>query len=233
MKPDITTIPITEIFTETDGCPICRMRRMLEEQYAEYITGAAMMAPDVRVITNRVGFCHRHYSMMVNTGPRLSNALLLQTHIDEIRTKLYPKNSSDQPSKAMLEGIRTLGGTCYVCDRVERDILHLLSTVYVQFGKDEEFRGQYRAQDYICPEHYALIMGNVNKRAMDKRTFREFCEATNALSKGYLDALYDDVTHFASMYDYRNAGGDYKNSKDSIERSVRFLTGYEVDERLR
>ena len=233
MKPDITTIPITEIFSETDGCPICRMRRMLEERYVEYITGAAMMAPDVRVITNKVGFCHRHLSMMVNTGPRLSNALLLQTHIDEIRTKLFPKNGSDPPSKAMLEGIRTLDGTCYVCDRVERDILHLLSTVYVQFGADEEFREQYKAQDYICLEHYAVVMANVSKKAMDKRALKAFYEATNALTKGYLDTLYDDVTHFTTMYDYRNVGGDYKNSKDSIEKSVRFLTTYPVDVSLK
>ena len=229
MKPDITTIPITEIFTRTDGCPICRMRSMLEEQYAEYITGAAMMAPDVRIVTNRLGFCNRHYSMMINGGPRLSNALILQTHIDEVRKKVFPKNSSDPPSKKMLESIHELDGTCYVCDRVEHDILHLLSTVYVQFGKDEEFREQYRSQDYICLDHYALIMANVSKKAMDKSSLREFYEATNALSKGYMDTLYDDVTHFTTMYDYRNSGGDYKNSKDSIERAVSFITSYPAD----
>ena len=233
MKPNIATIPITELFTETDGCPICRMRRMLEEQYVEYITGAAMMAPDVRVITNRVGFCSRHYSMMVNTGPRLSNALLLQSHINEVRNKVFPKNNSEPPSKKMLESIRELDGTCYVCDRIDHDILHLLSTVYVQFGQDPEFRAQYKAQGWICLNHYALIMSNVNKKAMDKRTLSEFFEATNALSKGYMDVLYDDVTHFASMYDYRNRGGDYKNSKDSIERSVSFLSSYPVDVNLK
>lgn len=233
MKPNITTIPITEIFTETAGCPICRMRKMLEEQYVEYITGAAMMAPDVRIVTNRTGFCHRHYSMMVNTGPRLSNALLLQTHIDEVRGKVFPKKPSDPPSKAMLESIRELDGTCYVCDRVEHDILHLLRTVYVQFGSDPEFRAQYKAQDYICLDHYAVIMANVNKKAMDKRTLTEFYEATNAMSKGYMDTLYDDVTHFTTMYDYRNRGGDYKNSKDSIERAVNFISSYPVDTNLK
>ena len=75
-------------------------------------------------------------------------------------------------------------------------------------------------------------MGNANKKAMDKSTFKEFCEVTNKLSKGYMDTLYDDVTHFASMFDYRNQGGDYKNSKDAIERSVRFLTSYPVNENL-
>lgn len=233
MKPNITTIPITDIFAETDGCPICRMRRMLEEQYVEYITGAAMMAPDVRVQTNQTGFCHRHFSMMVNTGPRLSNALLLQTHIDELRHTVFPKKDGDLPDKKMLAAIRENGHTCYVCDRIDRDILHLLSTVYVQFGADEAFREQYRAQDFICLDHYALVMANLNKKAMDKKALTEFCEATNALSKGYLDTLYDDVTHFTTMFDYRNAGGDYKNSKDAIERSVRFLTSYPIDENLK
>lgn len=233
MRPDITTIPISEIFEEGDGCPICRMRRMLELRYVEYITGAAMMTPDVRIETNRRGFCHRHYSMMVNTGPRLSNALLLQTHIDELRAKVFPKKPCDPPSKGMLEAIRDLKDSCYVCDRIDRDILHLLSTVYVRFGKDAAFRELYRNQDYLCLSHYATVMENVSKKSMDKKALSEFYEATNALSKRYMDTLYDDVTHFTTMYDYRNAGGDYKNSKDSIERSVRFITSYPVDENLK
>ncbi len=233
MKPNITTIPITDLFAETAGCPICRMKAMIEAQYVEYITGAAMMAPDVRVQTNRVGFCHRHFSMMVNTGPRLSNALLLQTHIDELRKKIFPKKNTEAPDKKMLAAIRGNAGTCYVCDRIEHDIMHLLATVYVQYGADSELRERYRAQDYMCLDHYALVMGNVNKKAMDKRTLADFYEATNKLAKSYMDTLYDDVTHFTTMFDYRNAGGDFKNSKDAIERSVAFLTSYPVDESLK
>jgi len=233
MYIDITTIPIEEIFSDTDGCPICRIRRRSEDRYVEYITGAAMMAPEMRVITNRMGFCHRHYSLMVNRGPRLSNALILQSHINEVRQKVFPKKDGDMPSKAMLDSIRELSGTCYVCDLVEKDILHLLRTIYAAYGKDEDFRTLYGRQEYICLDHYAMIMANLNKRAMDKRTLVQFCEATNRLAKGYMDTLYNDVTHFASMYDYRNRGGDYGNSKDSIERSVKFLTTYPLDENLK
>lgn len=233
MQPNIATIPITDIFSETAGCPVCRMYAMLEKQYVAYITGDAMMAPDVRVVTNRTGFCHRHLSMMVNTGPRLSNALLLQTHIDEVRGKVFPKKDSDPPSKAMLAAIRELAHTCYVCDRIEYDILHLLDTVYAQYGRDPAFREQYRAQDWLCLDHYALIMEKVNKKSMDKATLADFYTATNALCKGYMNTLYDDVTHFTTMYDYRNKGGDYKNSKDSIERAVRCLTSLPVDTNLK
>lgn len=235
MKPNICTIPITDLFSETDGCPICRMHRMLEEQYVEYITGAAMMAPDVRVVTNKTGFCHRHFSMMVNTGPRLSNALLLQTHIDEQRKLVFPKKLSEPASKQNIAAIAQLQKTCYVCDRIDHDVLHLLRTVYTQFGQDPDFRKQFKAQDYICLNHYSLIMtaANAHKKAMNKATWNEFYEAVNTLSKQYMDTLYDDVTHFTTMYDYRNQGGDYKNSKDSIERAVRFICSYPVDDNLK
>lgn len=233
MKPNITTIPISEIFSETEGCAFCRMQKMIEEQYVEHVTGAAMMAPDVRVQTNASGFCHRHFSMMVNTGPRLSNALLLQTHIDELRKKVYPKKDSDIPDKKALEAIRSNAGSCYVCDRIERDMVHLLAIVYKHYSDDPSFRPLYDKQDFICLNHYAFVMGGLTKKAVDKKVLNAFCENTNRLSKGYMDTLYDDVTHFTTMYDYRNRGGDYKNSKDSIERAVRFLTSYPVDENLK
>ena len=62
MREDICSIPISEIFEPKDGCPFCRMRDMLEDRMATYITGAAMMEPDVRIETNRQGFCKDHFA---------------------------------------------------------------------------------------------------------------------------------------------------------------------------
>ena len=44
--------------------------------------------------------------------------------------------------------------------------------------------------------------------------------------KKYLDELEKDVSHYCKMYDYRNTGkdADWGNSKDSIERAIKFLT---------
>ena len=229
LKENICTIPINDIFKETYGCPICRMYDSLEAQYVEYITGAAMMAPDVRIITNKTGFCHKHFEMMVNTGPKLSNALLMQTHLDEIRNNLLPKSESSAPSKKQIQEIKELDKTCYVCDRIEKDILHLLATVFVQFAKDEEFRQLYQNQEYICLNHYELLMTQSQlKPGVDKRFRNLFFTMTNTLTRKYIDQLYNDVTHLTTMYDYRNRGGDWKNSKDSVERSIKFLTGKNI-----
>ena len=230
MKENICTIPINDIFRETDGCPLCRMRDMVEAQYVEYITGSAMMAPNIRVITNEKGFCHHHYEMMMQVGPKLSNALLMQTRLDYVRQNMLPDKLSSKPSKAQLLKIAQAQHSCYVCDRIDADIDHLMRTIFVQFSIDEEFRELFKNQDYLCLNHYELLHRKaVMKGGVKSKDMKAFCEITNALCKNYLDSLYDDVTHFTTMFDYRNAGGDWKNSKDSTERSVYFLTSNKVD----
>lgn len=56
MAEQLYTIPINEAFDVKEGCPLCRLRHQLEEQSLSYIMGAAMMEPDVRIVTNQLGF---------------------------------------------------------------------------------------------------------------------------------------------------------------------------------
>ena len=88
LRDDICTIPVSEVFEENDGCPICRMRNTIEERIISYILGDAMMEPDVRIETNKVGFCEKHYDKMLNYRARLQLSLMLQTHIDEINKNI-------------------------------------------------------------------------------------------------------------------------------------------------
>lgn len=222
MKENICTIPINDIFKDTNGCPICRMYKMLEEQYVEFITGSAMMAPDVRVQTNKVGFCNKHLMMMNEKGPKLANTLLLQTHIDEIQNNILPKTG--EPNKKQLEELRFLKTSCYVCDRIDKDIMHLLKTVFVQFSTDEEFRKLYKSQEYICLEHYELLIREgSSKNGVDKKFRKEFVECTNKLTKQYANTLVNNLTTLSTMYDYRNQGKDFSNVTNSIEKSIEFL----------
>lgn len=99
MREDICSIPISEIFEPKDGCPFCRMRDMLEDRMATYITGAAMMEPDVRVETNRLGFCHQHFEQILQRGSRLSVALILESLLDEAGKEILPEDDKLAPKK--------------------------------------------------------------------------------------------------------------------------------------
>lgn len=226
MKETIVTIPINDLFAPKNGCPLCRMEAMLEEQYVEFITGDAMMEPSVRVETNKVGFCHRHFSKMSQSGKKLPNALILESHLQEIIEKLMPKKTGGKPDKKQLEAIRSELSGCYVCDRIERDMHHLVRTVFAEWAKGGEFRELYKAQPFVCLKHYQFIMTDaMGKNGVPSKLLSNFHSDTAALTKNYLLDLKKDISHFATMFDYRNRGADWGTSVDSIERSIEFLTG--------
>lgn len=226
MKETICTIPINDIFMPKDGCPICRMEKMLEEQYVKFVTGDAMMEPNIRIETNKKGFCHRHFSQMFESGQKLPNALILESHLQEIIDNYMPKKLKGKPDKKQLDGIKTELSSCYVCDRIKWDMHHFMATIFVEWAKGEEFRKLYNEQPFICLKHYSFIMEAATaKGGLPSKHLADFHAETATLTKNYLETLKADITHFCSMFDYRSRGQEWGNSKDAIERSIEFLTG--------
>ena len=86
MRDSIYTIPISEVFEPKCGCPICTLQDILENRCIEYILGAAMMEPDVRIETNKYGFCNNHYEKMFSKNNKLSLALMIKSHLEELAT---------------------------------------------------------------------------------------------------------------------------------------------------
>ncbi len=224
MKETICTIPINDIFNMHDGCPFCRMYEMLENQYATFITGSAMMDPETRVSTNKKGFCPRHFEKIVEVGKRLPVALILETHLAHISDEILPKKAG-KPDKKALQKVQEITDSCYICDRIQFDIEHFLQTVFVEYANSPEFKEIYRNQDFICMRHYTEVMKYASAK-MSAKHVGDFHKDTLALTRNYLDTLKADTTHFCRMFDYQNRGADWGNSRDSIERDIKFLSGY-------
>ena len=183
MKETIATIPVNDLFAPKDGCPFCRMERMLEEQYCEFVTGDAMMEPLIRIETNKKGFCNRHFTRMTQVGQKLPNALILESHLQEIMEQYMPKKAG-KPDKKQLEAL-----------------------------------------PFICLHHYRFMMtAAAGKGGMPSKLLADFHAETLPLVKGYLETLKADISHFVTMFDYRNKGKDWGTSVGSIERSIEFLT---------
>ena len=85
----IYTIPVNEAFDacmedKTKGCPFCEMFRKVQENELDLILGASMMEPDIRIKTNEMGFCDKHFSMMMKRKNRLGLALMLESHLAHV-----------------------------------------------------------------------------------------------------------------------------------------------------
>ena len=220
MREDICSIPVNEVFEPKDGCPLCRMRDMLEDRMATYITGAAMMEPDVRVETNRLGFCSQHFNQILARGSRLSVALILESLLAEVKGHVFPEGKT--AVKKIAGAVHQRENQCFICGNIEKNMKHLLDSTITLWQNEPEFRELYAAQPYICMPHYALVLEAAQK--MPKKNCAPFEAVTTQLAKTYLEELSGDVTHFCRMFDYRSAGGDWGNSRDAIERAMAWLT---------
>lgn len=224
MRDDICTIPVSEVFEKNDGCPICRMRDTIEERMIDYILGDAMMEPDVRIETNKVGFCEYHYDKMMSRRGRLQLALMLQTHIDEINEGIFKKKLFNTDSKKKANA-KMVGESCFICSKIEWGMSRLIDTVYRCYENERDFRDMFNNQSAFCLPHYERLLSGASKKNM--RSYGgEFSENLNRITAEYSKKLYADLSKYCTMYDYRSRENtDWGDSRDAVERTVAFLNG--------
>ena len=230
----IFTIPVNEEFDACRdnpglGCPFCRLYRRLQRDELDIILGASMMEPDIRIKTNEQGFCNKHYGYMLSRKRMLGMGLILESHLDEVRKKITKRSIMKDPSAPSMEAIGTLNADCYVCGRIKRNLDAMISTAVYLYENDDEFRKKFAIQPYFCLPHYTALVGYAQKK-MNKKLFREMFDTAMEIEDKYADSLKGDVSWFCKKFDYRYDEEPWYNSKDSVQRSIKFLTGSLEDE---
>ena len=226
----IYTIPVHEALERSAadhscGCPMCALYRKLEETELELILGASMMEPDVRIKTNEQGFCRTHYDMMFVRKNRLGMALTLESHLNELKKDLSAGLLGalmGSPENKPLKRIAALERSCYICKRIDFHFQHMAETVALLFDAEEEFADKLKSQPYFCLPHYRLLLEKGDAR-LSKKKMQEFTKILSGVVEHYLETLSEDVSWFCKKFDYRYEAEPWKNSKDSVERAMRFL----------
>ena len=232
MRETIYTIPVNEAFdiaaqSESEAheklCPFCGVYAKLQENELELIMGASMMEPAVRIQTNKTGFCGTHYKMMFERGNRLGLALILESHLNEIIKDITPsKLPFGKDGNSASARLEKLGQTCYICDRIEYALSRMMSTTILLWANDEPFRKKFDAQGWFCLPHFAYMLGTA-KAELNKKQLPDFMRAAMDIEMGYFKELSDDVSWFVKKFDYNYSSEPYYNSKDSVERALKFL----------
>ncbi|MBE6547448.1 MAG: hypothetical protein E7667_01020 [Ruminococcaceae bacterium] len=181
-----------------------------------------MMEPDVRIKTNKQGFCRTHYDMMFVRKNRLGMALTLESHLDELKKEIRDKGFGGGQGNKPIKRISELEGSCYVCGRIAFNFNNMVETAVLLWESDEEFVKKLKAQPYFCLPHYRMLLQMGQKR-LSKKQMQEFSEQCAEVVEKYLDELSGDVSWFCKKFDYRYDEEPWYNSKDSVERSMKFL----------
>ena len=238
MKEKLYTIPVNEGFLSGDECPFCFMEREEEQRAIRYAvgSGASYMEPEVRGATDRTGFCRCHSKKIYDYGNTLGTALILQTHfagiLEEFEAEaahfeVPPKKSLFGRKPPVQEGYRhrlaRQVDACFVCDKIEYNMRLCFQTFFVMI-RDEEFRARVTAGKGFCLRHFARLLDMAESELPNSQ--REwFYREVFALMKDNLIRVKEDLDWLIAKYDYRNAGADWKNSRDALQRAMQKLEG--------
>lgn len=223
---NIYTIPVNEAFEESAsdsscGCPFCALYNKLEDDQLELILGASMMEPDVRIQTNKEGFCRTHYDMMFTRKNRLGMALTLESHLVELRNDMKDGILS-KPGNKPIKRIDVLEKNCYICRRIEHNFSRMIETAVILWDTDEDFSPKLRAQPYFCLPHYRRFLEYASAR-LDKKQFSSFYNEVSSIVNSYAEKLNADISWFCKKFDYRYDEEPWYDSKDAVERAIKFL----------
>ena len=223
----IYTIPVNEAFDACaedgdKGCPFCEMRRQLEEKEIEIILGASMMEPDIRIKTNEMGFCDKHFSMMLKSKNRLGLALMLESHLAHVKKESSGIGAAKKVSK--------IADSCYICSRIEHNFTKMFETAAWLYGNDKEFHKKIEKQSYFCLPHYHKFL-TAGKNELNRKKYADFEPLVEKVNMKHLEGLQEDVSWFCKKFDYRFRDEPWGNAKDSPERAIKFLTGLEDEEK--
>jgi len=228
MKETIYTIPINEAYDVMDGCPICRLENDLENVSIDYIMGAAMMEPDIRQETNRVGFCPSHFKKMLTVKKRLSLALMLESYLNELADNCLPEDTS-KLGKKDIERISTqlkcASDECFVCNQLKDRMEKYYNNIVYLWRTDMEFRKKTQKQEIFCIHHIAELLSHAQKN-LDKKMLPEFLSDHIRAAREKTLKLGENISTFCKSFDHRFSHIPLKdNAKYAVESAIDFLNG--------
>jgi hypothetical protein len=231
MKEKIYTIPVNEAFEEGGECPFCNMYRRLEQESVDYMLGPAYMEDDIRMDTNKKGFCAHHFSLMYKQQNRLGLALMLHTHLQTVGKELNDLAAKRKPVKKSLfakadkagnpiaDYLTGVNDSCYICDRIAHTFERYIDTFFYMWAKMPEIRDKVAASQGFCLNHFAMLVREGEKK-LSSAEYENLMEVILPLEQQNIKRITDEVEHFTDKFDYRHKDEPWGNSRDSVERGI-------------
>ena len=241
MKEQIYTIPVNEAYDTDCECPLCYLEKKLEDEGIDYALGAAMMEPDYRVKSNDLGFCNRHLSQMFEQQNKLSLALLLDTHLEEVRHKIqksakslasapqkssfFKKSAAGDYSSKLADKLHEINSTCVVCEQINHTMERYIGVIFYMWNKDNDFKQKFKNSKGLCLKHLEQLITAAPKH-LSGRKLEEFVNVVINKELSELTKLQEDIHKFTLKFDYRNRDMELGTAEDAPIRAVEKISGF-------
>lgn len=242
MKETIYTIPVNEAYSIDCECPLCELEKKLETESVQYSLGSAMMEPDYRILSNEKGYCNRHFNMMFNTENKLALALVLDTHLMEIRKsveelqkmpelkptskiKLIKKGGIYDAIDKISDTLSKTERSCVICDKINHTMGRYIDVLLYMWSKDDEFKEKFTASKGVCLKHFKMLAEDA-KTSLKGADVADFLNVLINKEISELSRIQDDIHKFTLKFDYRNQDMPWGTAKDAPKRTIEKLSGY-------
>ncbi len=214
----IHKIPINEAFSETCGCPLCKLYKRYDDNAIRFLFEEGVMNPETRIETNKYGFCERHSRALLKEKQSLSVALLLETRLQKLQGLINEKTNI----KSAIKEIETVEENCYICNRLDKSMAEIAEYISIMYKDEPEFVEKFNNQEFFCLPHTELLL--------------KYCKLKGGAQKEYVQKILKKnyvfvartrkrLRNYAESFDYKAVQGSGEKDKDASRIAVDYLTG--------
>lgn len=237
MKEKLYTIPLSEAFEKETECPFCALYDALENNAISYTLGPSYMEPESRIMTNKLGFCKKHYEKMYGEKNRLGLALMMSSHFDELILKYdecydYLKSEKKglfNKKTGKINHIEEIDKSCFICDKINSEMDNFYDTFVYLWKKEPGFRDVVMNSKGFCLNHFDCIV-KVAKKKMPEKIFDEFLSIVFEKQKKELRRVKEELDWFIKKFDYRFKDEPWYNSKTAPKRMITKVASLNVEQ---
>ena len=239
MKDHLETAPVWDAVRQTQQCPFCALRSMIEKQSVERFLGGAVMEPDIRIRTNAAGFCPAHHRMLMEQKDYHGYALMMDTRLKEAvgqaapvlsalaKGSLFGGRNTDKAARKLLE----ITSRCLVCESMRDHVKAYRETFFRLYRQDGAFRAAFAAGHGVCLSDLPDLVSDAGKH-LSGEVQRGFLEAVSKTALQSFETAQEDLDALCSSF---HVGSEHKNNprcRGALERAVNLLRGstFETEE---
>ena len=225
MAYHIDTGLIKDKFKEKTECPLCEIKKVVEEQFLHEFLNDAVMEDNSRIRVGKYGFCAKHFDMLFSRQNKLSVALQIGTRAD-VLTKYLDDLTSTKSAKKIAKSIFDAQKSCVICSLTEESMVKYYKTIAQMFEREKTFYKTLISSKGFCLHHYSELLRYAGSAGFMKN---DYVKIISGVQKRNFERLKSELKDFCDKHDYRNALKPLGSAETALPRMREKLYGKKYD----
>ena len=225
MSYHIDTGLIKDKFAVDCECPLCEIKKVVEAQLVHEFLNDAVMEDRTRIEVGKLGFCEKHFDMLLARPNKLSVALQLETRV-KVLQKEYGQITSVGTALKTAKELENHYKTCVICKYLEQSMVKYYKTIAQMFATQKSFTKTLISSKGFCMHHYAELL-RYSKHA--GAFAKEYVKLLSSTQTRNIERLQTELKWFCDKHDYRNANEPLGTSEDILPRFRTKVYGKKAD----